>query len=369
MGRRWKGVFWQDGQSFGIGWFGRFYCGWPSQFEPVAPSSWTACWLSQTKQADQDAFASQIEVEYSTQAQNYRAGDVAWWQVWSPLDQRSQRSFAVFSRECFWICRRLYLASSRTRFFGPLFWQERICKILHCSGSPLGVVHWHLGRSFFWPLGQKVRSKIEFLVSSKVFLHASAAPICSSFSRAITPAVRDRDFPRGLPWVVGAMKQKLIDGNSHSDWLGSFIFLCISVSVGFWVENPDSSHLWNQVIWRKLGADVFANCYRLDFCRYNTPWRKRTRFFTDNCVRGLRHICKGGHQHRVLRGRSATHKLPWTKVAEPYPKGLCDYLAWSCCVRYGFKKEIPGLCCRKLAILALEELLVCVTMGILIELT
>lgn len=195
-------------------------------------------------------------------------------------------------------------------------------------------------------LDKKVRSKIEFLVSSKVFLHASAAPICSSFSRAITPAVRDRDFPRGLPWVVGAMKQKLIDGNSHSDWLGSFIFLCISVSVGFWVENPDSSHLWNQVIWRKLGADVFANCYRLDFCRYNTPWRKRTRFFTDNGVRGVRHICKGGHQHRVLRGRSATHKLPWTKVAEPYPKGLCDYLAWSCCVRYGFKKEIPGLCCR-----------------------
>ena len=195
-------------------------------------------------------------------------------------------------------------------------------------------------------LDRKVRAKLEFLVSAMVFLHVSGAIICASFSRAITPAVRDRSFPRGLPWVRGEMKQKLMDGNSHSDWLGHIIEMCLLRCIGFWVENPDSSHLWHQSIWRKLGACDFRKCYRLDFCRFNTPWRKRTRFFTDGNLSGVREICKGGHVHRVLRGRSTFHKMAWTKVAEPYPKGLCDTLAWSCCVRYGFSENISGLCCR-----------------------
>ena len=45
-------------------------------------------------------------------------------------------------------------------------------------------------------LDGQVRKKLEFLLAAGVFSHLSAAPICSSFSRAITPAVRDKNIPK-----------------------------------------------------------------------------------------------------------------------------------------------------------------------------
>ena len=142
------------------------------------------------------------------------------------------------------------------------------------------------------------------------------------------------------------MKKKIDDGNSHSDWLGSLIVICIALEIFFWVENPDNSHLWNQTVWRRLGACDFSNCYRLDFCRYGTKWRKRTRFFTCGRLRGLRKICLGNHIHQVLRGRSAKHKAAWTKVAEPYPKPLCSVLAWAACSDLHLTLARGGLACK-----------------------
>lgn len=189
-----------------------------------------------------------------------------------------------------------------------------------------------------------VRRRIELLLRAGIFLHTSAAPICSSFSRAITPNVRDANHPRGCPWVTGSILEKLRQGNSHSDWLSSVISICIELRIGFWVENPDSSFLWQQRSWKKLGATDFSRCFRCDFCVFNTRWRKRTRFFMDGRLAGVRKICPGGHQHQQLRGRSSRHKMAWTKVAEPYPRKLCMLLAWNTCTRYGFSKPIPGLC-------------------------
>ena len=67
---------------------------------------------------------------------------------------------------------------------------------------------------------------------------------------------------------------------------------------------------------------------RVDFCRFGTPWRKRTRFGTSiPGLRGLRMLCHNDHTHLVLRGMSKVHRRPWTAVAEPYPKGLCNLVA------------------------------------------
>lgn len=193
-------------------------------------------------------------------------------------------------------------------------------------------------------LDTSVRRRIELLLRAGVFLHTSAAPICSSFSRAITPNVRSAEHPRGCPWVRGTMLEKIHQGNSHSDWLSFIISICLSLNIGFWVENPDSSYLWQQRAWRKLGASDFKQCFRCDFCVFKTRWRKRTRFFMDGRLAGIRKLCTGGHQHQILRGRSSKHKMAWTKVAEPYPRKLCMLLAWNTCTRYGFSKPIPGLC-------------------------
>ncbi len=35
---------------------------------------------------------------------------------------------------------------------------------------------------------------------------------------AITPPVRSPRFPRGVPWAPRTMKQKIAEGNSHSDF-------------------------------------------------------------------------------------------------------------------------------------------------------
>eukprot|EP00438_Fugacium_kawagutii_P004151 Skav203990 [mRNA] locus=scaffold3297:32630:33802:+ [translate_table: standard] len=43
-------------------------------------------------------------------------------------------------------------------------------------------------------------------------------------------------------------------------------------------------------------------------------------------------MCLGDHSHIVLRGRSKKHRLPWTKVAEPYPRKLCQLLARIACM-------------------------------------
>eukprot|EP00438_Fugacium_kawagutii_P003517 Skav224779 [mRNA] locus=scaffold4598:69178:73705:- [translate_table: standard] len=176
-------------------------------------------------------------------------------------------------------------------------------------------------------LNDKVRKHVECLIRGKAVKGFSAAPICSSFSRAITPAVRSRQYPRGFPWIQGTMKQKLLDGNRHSRWLGKIICLCIDLGIHFWVENPDSSCLWIQPEWLSLGAHQANRFFKTDFCRFSTPWRKRTRFFTDTRLRGVKRLCNRDHIHMILRGRSAKHKQNWTKIAEPYPYGLCKVLA------------------------------------------
>lgn len=167
-------------------------------------------------------------------------------------------------------------------------------------------------------------------------LAVSAAPICSSFSRAITPAARSRQHLRGVPWVTGAMAEKLRQGNSHSDWLSRIIRICQSLNLIYWVENPDTSFLWLQSTWVRLGSMLTSCFFKVDFCRFGTSWRKRTRIYTNTKLAGVRKLCNRDHVHQVLRGRSKRHGKAWTKVAEPYPRGLCSVLAHAVCSQLSF---------------------------------
>lgn len=46
--------------------------------------------------------------------------------------------------------------------------------------------------------------------------------------------------------------------------------------------------------------------------------------------------CRGGHVQ--LRGMCPEKKIPWTQVAEPYPRGLCRMLAAALCTSVGWAK-------------------------------
>ena len=52
------------------------------------------------------------------------------------------------------------------------------------------------------------------------------------------------------------------------------------------------------------------------------PWRKRTRILTSLSLQDQRLLCQCKGPHLRLTGYSSAHRMPWTKVAEPYPRKL-----------------------------------------------
>lgn len=65
----------------------------------------------------------------------------------------------------------------------------------------------------------------------------------------------------------------------------------------------------------------------LDYCRYGTPWRKRTKICTNSSLKNHKTLCDRTHRHLALRGRSKVHRKSWTLVAQPYPGGVCRAIA------------------------------------------
>ena len=171
------------------------------------------------------------------------------------------------------------------------------------------------------------RAKVEELIVSGKVDSVGLAPPCNSFSAAVTPAVRTLCFPRGVPWLKGAMKQKVLDGNSHAEWCLKVIKLCELHGISWWLEQPDTSWMWRQRGFKRFRSPGSPHVWRCDFCFFGTPWRKRTRVATSLELRGCRHFCRCRAPHVVLRGRSVLHKKAWTAVAQPYPRGFAQALA------------------------------------------
>ena len=193
-------------------------------------------------------------------------------------------------------------------------------------------------------LNGQVQADILAMIEAGCFYGVGMAPECSSFSRAITPAVRSREFPMGLKDITPAMTQKIHTGNLHSAFVFQVVRACRRVQVGYFVENPDGSFLWLQPSWLASGWALMENAYRLDQCRFKAVWRKRARLATNLWFAGLRELCLGGHDHVVLRGRSSHHQQNWTRVAQVYPRALCVKIADALAAYAGLK---PVNCLRK----------------------
>ena len=190
-----------------------------------------------------------------------------------------------------------------------------------------------------------------------VFLALGLAPICCSFSRAITPAVRSRRWPRGIPGVTGAMFQKLKQGNIHAAFCLQVMSLALLLDIAFWCENPDKSFIWLQRGWEAWRDPHSSDVFRLAYCRFGTAWQKMTRVATNTLLAGLRMPCLCKKPHIALRGYSRLHRKSWTAVAEPYPRGFAKLLALGLCVKAGWcsssKLSISG--CARAASLRIGE--------------
>ena len=163
-------------------------------------------------------------------------------------------------------------------------------------------------------------------VEAKAFLSATAGPVCSSFSRAVCPAVRTRDQPTGVDHMTDSMRKKVEIGNDMAVWLAGFIESCLLAGLKVWVENPAGSFLWLHPRWVSLIHRYRLKFFQTDYCRWGTPWRKRTKFY-GNCIEADERLnCTCTQKHIQLRGYSHSHRVSWTKAAESYPPRLAAFL-------------------------------------------
>ena len=119
-------------------------------------------------------------------------------------------------------------------------------------------------------------------------------------------------------------------GNLHVDFVVRLLE-SLPTSMCFWIENPDGSWFFRMPAIIKYMSEHEVWPFRIDYCRFGTPYRKRTRFISN--IPMLHHapiLCDRTHAHTVLRGLHPSGYL-WTKVAEPYPVPVADLLALSVC--------------------------------------
>lgn len=168
------------------------------------------------------------------------------------------------------------------------------------------------------------------------------APVCTSFSvaRDRTKVIRNHQYPWGIPEEFMTLKEK------ESVHLGNACFrTCLEVmrlldryKVPYILENPATSKAWYLPPMVQHSQQPFVHTVVADFCQFGTPWRKRAKFLTAHIdhldLSRLTKVCSGdkgccsrtGRQHFQLTGLRADG-TPWTRVAQPYPRKLCEALA------------------------------------------
>ena len=176
-------------------------------------------------------------------------------------------------------------------------------------------------------LKAEVQKEVIELIEQGIFVGIGAAPVCSSMSRAITPAWRTVAQPEGIQGLSSSQQAKVEAGNQFAKFIAQVGMLCLKLDLPFWFENPWLSFLWWIPSIQSLRSEWGVGFWLLDFCVFGTPWRKRTRILTNTQLRGQRTLCPGCKRHQLLRGRSAVHKQSWTKLAEPYPFKLASTIA------------------------------------------
>lgn len=186
-----------------------------------------------------------------------------------------------------------------------------------------------------------------WIMSSRVVAVWMGTP-CSSFSRAREqpggpPALRGPRHPLGLPNLVPHDAEKVRIGNCLMRFTASVLALCARNVIPCAAENPHSSRLWEAPAMLALARLPSYRTIHTDFCMFGQPWRKRTRVVStwvdlslaSRCCSGTTVCDRTGRPHVPLRGTRDGVFL--TRLAEPYPRHLCDLLA------QGFQDALASL--------------------------
>jgi len=132
------------------------------------------------------------------------------------------------------------------------------------------------------------RALVLSLLQRGVFSHFSFAPICASFSKAITTLVRSKAYPLGVPGLSSDMRRKLPEGDRHLGRVCTMVSCCIALGVHYWFENPASSHMWYQKCVVELHNDAARHFFQLvlaDHVHIFLPGRAKgqSKMLDENC--------------------------------------------------------------------------------------
>lgn len=135
-------------------------------------------------------------------------------------------------------------------------------------------------------LDPELQKRLEWLVRGGPSLE-SVAPVCCSFSTAITPPIRTKLEPYGISNLNPKMAKKVSDGNKMALWSFKVVKLALILCVAVWFENPSSSKMFVLPEWLKLIEEhPELKIWLVDYCRFHTPWRKRAKFWNNLCIGG-----------------------------------------------------------------------------------
>ncbi len=180
-----------------------------------------------------------------------------------------------------------------------------------------------------------VQKYVMTLIAQADFVHIGLP--CNTYSSALRgkTVLRTRSHPFGRPDLTEAQRHKVGVHNELLAFTCRVLRFCRRHKIAVSLENPASSKLWRMPPIAQESRD--AKRAAVDYCAFGTRWRKRTSFLFWRCdpLLGLNHFrcklvngscCFSGRPHQKLTGH-APGGLPWTAVAEPYPRRLCPKIA------------------------------------------
>lgn len=212
--------------------------------------------------------------------------------------------------------------------------------------SPFGLCRkkWEISRGSEFDLTSRwVLKKIQKDINARLVIAAMLAPPCSSFSvaRDRTAVIRTKAVRWGLPYDQLSPTDyiKVQTGNRCFKAALQIVQWLDQLRIPWILENPATSKCWRLPPLQKLERSPHVVCVLADFCQYGCAWRRRTKLMCGNLdsqdVDRLHRLCTGRglcsrtqKSHFQLTG-SNRQGIPWTRVAQPYPAGLCKDVAFS----------------------------------------
>ena len=115
----------------------------------------------------------------------------------------------------------------------------------------------------------------------------------------------------------------MLEGNTFIQFSVQVIKLCVRLKMPVAVENACTRFLWWTSWMSALSKQHPPSARNFDFCSWKKPWRKRTKLWSRIKWSYKEGICDLTNKpHWVLKGVDSNGHC-WSKVAEPYPKGMC----------------------------------------------